>query len=166
MRRFLISTFAAGLAFSLAGGPVALAQDPHGSQASQGPGRGESMMVPQQPQHMNPQHGPTARPPMQNSHPAQMSNGEAHGQMHGQNEGQAHGQMHGGPPPQNETMGGRQWHSGDHYTGGRTYVSDYGRYHLRPPPSGYQWVQDGGQFVLIAVASGIIADVILNSAYQ
>jgi len=67
-----------------------------------------------------------------------------------------------GPPP----GGWHQWHQGDHYNGNRVVVNNYSYYRLRPPPPGYQWVQDGGQFVLIAVASGIIADVILNTALQ
>jgi hypothetical protein len=68
-----------------------------------------------------------------------------------------------GPPPQGGP-GWHQWHQGDHYHGNRYVVNNWQHYRLRPPPPGYQWVQDGSQFVLIAVASGIIADVILNAA--
>jgi hypothetical protein len=69
-----------------------------------------------------------------------------------------------GPPPQAHWQGdGRRWHPGDHYDGQRYAVQNWGYYHLRQPPAGYEWVQDGSQFVLIAVASGIIADIILNS---
>ncbi len=69
-----------------------------------------------------------------------------------------------GPPPQAHWQGdGRHWRQGDHYDGQRYAVQNYGYYHLRQPPAGYEWVQDGSQFVLIAVASGIIADIILNS---
>jgi Ni/Co efflux regulator RcnB len=67
-----------------------------------------------------------------------------------------------GPPP----GGWHQWRQGDHYSGNRVVVNNYSNYRLRPPPPGYQWVQDGSQFVLVAVASGIIADVILNAASQ
>jgi Ni/Co efflux regulator RcnB len=73
----------------------------------------------------------------------------------------------GAPPMQHETFsGGHQWHSGDHYTGSRHYVSNWNSYRLSPPPSGYQWVQDGSQFVLIAIATGVITSVIVNSTYQ
>ena len=36
-------------------------------------------------------------------------------------------------------------------------------HHLHQPPHGYEWVQSGGQYVMIAVASGIIADVVVNA---
>jgi Ni/Co efflux regulator RcnB len=43
------------------------------------------------------------------------------------------------------------------------YVQDWGYYGLRPPPPGYRWVYADGNFVLMALASGLIADVILNA---
>lgn len=44
---------------------------------------------------------------------------------------------------------------------GRNYVVDnYRQYHLNAPPRGYQWVGVGGDFVLAAVATGIIAQII------
>lgn len=43
------------------------------------------------------------------------------------------------------------------------YVDDYARYHLYAPPRGYVWVQgDSGQFVLIAVATGLIVQEMLG----
>ncbi|MFL6635342.1 MAG: RcnB family protein [Massilia sp.] len=43
------------------------------------------------------------------------------------------------------------------------YVVDNWRdHHLRPPPRGYHWVQTGGDYVLAAVATGVIADLIIN----
>ncbi|MBW8815439.1 MAG: RcnB family protein [Caulobacterales bacterium] len=42
------------------------------------------------------------------------------------------------------------------------YVSDYRYYGLRAPPPGYRWVYADGNFVLMALATGLIADVILN----
>ncbi|HRD29421.1 MAG TPA: RcnB family protein [Caulobacter sp.] len=46
---------------------------------------------------------------------------------------------------------------------GRGYVVyDYGRYRLRPPPRGYYWYRDGDDFLLAAVATGLILDVIVN----
>jgi Ni/Co efflux regulator RcnB len=46
---------------------------------------------------------------------------------------------------------------------GRGDVIDYRRHHLRRPPYGYQWREIDGRYVLAAVASGIIADVIFNA---
>ena len=43
----------------------------------------------------------------------------------------------------------------------RTYVvSDYGRYGLRAPPRGYEYVRSGNDVVLTAVATGLITAVI------
>jgi Ni/Co efflux regulator RcnB len=44
----------------------------------------------------------------------------------------------------------------------RYYVQDYGYYGLRAPPPGHRWVYADGNFVLMAVATGIIASVIMN----
>jgi Ni/Co efflux regulator RcnB len=46
---------------------------------------------------------------------------------------------------------------------GRNYVvNDYRAYHLNAPPRGYQWVGVGGDYVLAAVATGIIAQIIVG----
>jgi Ni/Co efflux regulator RcnB len=41
-------------------------------------------------------------------------------------------------------------------------VNNYREHHLRPPPRGYHWVQTGGDYVLAAIATGVIADLIIN----
>jgi Ni/Co efflux regulator RcnB len=41
-------------------------------------------------------------------------------------------------------------------------VSDWRRHRLSAPPRGYQWVQVGPDYVLAAVATGIIANLILS----
>jgi Ni/Co efflux regulator RcnB len=44
------------------------------------------------------------------------------------------------------------------------YVDDYARYHLYAPPRGYVWVHgDEGQFVLVAVATGLIVNELLGN---
>lgn len=63
-----------------------------------------------------------------------------------------------GPPP---------WSRGRHYrhTGyAPTYVvHDYGHYGLRHPPRGHHWRRsDASDFLMVAIATGIIADVILG----
>ena len=39
-------------------------------------------------------------------------------------------------------------------------VGDYYRYHLRRPPPGYYWYRNGDDFILAAVASGLIFEVV------
>lgn len=46
---------------------------------------------------------------------------------------------------------------------GRNYVvNDYRAYHLNAPPRGYQWVGVGGDYVLAAIATGLIAQIIVG----
>lgn len=59
------------------------------------------------------------------------------------------------PPP--------RWHRGDYYRGPVYVVSDYRYHRLRPPPPGYRWVRDDrGDFLMVAIATGIITDLILR----
>ena len=82
------------------------------------------------------------------------------------------------PPPHGDDRGhhddhGRPDNHGhpDWRAGGRIEKSDWGRghhldyraHHLRQPPRGYEWREVDGNYVLAAVATGIIASVILNS---
>ena len=41
-------------------------------------------------------------------------------------------------------------------------VDDWRGHHLSAPPRGYQWVQSGNDYVLIAIASGIISQLLLG----
>jgi len=41
-------------------------------------------------------------------------------------------------------------------------VDDWRGHHLSAPPRGYQWVQTGSDYVLVAIATGIIASILLN----
>jgi Ni/Co efflux regulator RcnB len=56
------------------------------------------------------------------------------------------------------------WRRGGYVPGAyrHYYVQDYGYYGLRAPPPGYRWVYADGNFVLMALATGLIADVILH----
>lgn len=40
---------------------------------------------------------------------------------------------------------------------------DWRSHRLHAPPRGYQWVEVDGDYVLVALASGIVADLIINS---
>lgn len=59
------------------------------------------------------------------------------------------------------------WHRGDrlpeNYRSNQYVVSDWRGHHLRQPPRGYHWVQSGNDYVLTAIATGVIADLIINS---
>jgi Ni/Co efflux regulator RcnB len=73
---------------------------------------------------------------------------------------------------------GGDWHGGrgagpnhDWYRGSRLpreynsrhyVVDDWRGHHLSAPPSGYHWVQAGGDYVLAAIATGVIAAILLN----
>jgi Ni/Co efflux regulator RcnB len=58
------------------------------------------------------------------------------------------------------------WHRGDRlpadYRARRYVVSDWHAHHLSAPPRGYHWVQVNGDYVLAAVATGIILDTLLT----
>jgi Ni/Co efflux regulator RcnB len=47
------------------------------------------------------------------------------------------------------------WNRGEHI--------DYRHYHLRKPPHGYEWREVDGNYVLAAVATGVIASVVVAS---
>lgn len=50
------------------------------------------------------------------------------------------------------------------YRGPVYVVHDYGRYDLRRPPRGHHWIRDDrGNYLLVAIASGIIADWLLRN---
>ena len=58
------------------------------------------------------------------------------------------------------------WYRGDRvpyeYRSRHYVVDDWRGHHLYAPPRGYQWVQSGGDYLLVAVATGIIASILLN----
>lgn len=50
------------------------------------------------------------------------------------------------------------------YRGNTYVVSNWRTHHLRQPPRGYHWVRsDNGDFLLVAVTTGIIASIIAAS---
>jgi Ni/Co efflux regulator RcnB len=60
---------------------------------------------------------------------------------------------------------GPEWRRGAHipreYMGRQYWVEDWRAHRLAPPPRGYQWVQVGNDYVLVALATGIIAQLLL-----
>lgn len=87
---------------------------------------------------------------------------------HGRHEGKGHGhgpkrmppgqEMHetGGPPPGEY----RHWNKGDRlpdeYRDRQYVIDDWREYHLTPPPRGYHWVGIGGDYLLVAIPTGIV----------
>ncbi|HDS1533788.1 RcnB family protein [Stenotrophomonas maltophilia] len=68
------------------------------------------------------------------------------------------------PPPR---YGGYGWRVGspyrDYYRGPVYVVNDYPRYHLRRPPYGHHWIRDDrGNMLLVAIATGVIAQYVLS----
>jgi Ni/Co efflux regulator RcnB len=59
----------------------------------------------------------------------------------------------------------RRWQRGQRldarYRDNRYYVSDWRRHGLRAPPRGYRWQRVDDSYVLAAVATGLIASVII-----
>ncbi|MGK5079216.1 RcnB family protein [Janthinobacterium sp. HLX7-2] len=49
------------------------------------------------------------------------------------------------------------------YRNKQHYVSDWRGRHLSAPPRGHQWVQVDGDYVLMAVTTGLIAQIILGN---
>jgi opacity protein-like surface antigen len=76
----------------------------------------------------------------------------------------------GGPGPNHGDMGhnpggGHNWQKGGRIERGdwnRGVHVDYRAHHLRAPPRGYEWRQVDGNYVLAAVATGVIADILLS----
>jgi Ni/Co efflux regulator RcnB len=59
----------------------------------------------------------------------------------------------------------QDWRKGgrvDHDEWSRGQRVDYRSHHLRKPPRGYEWRNVDGDYVLGAIATGVIADMLLN----
>ncbi|MBH2018261.1 MAG: RcnB family protein [Burkholderiales bacterium] len=61
---------------------------------------------------------------------------------------------------------GPQFHRGgripQEYRNRQYVVNDWRGHHLNAPPRGHQWVQVGADYVLIAIATGVIAQLVLG----
>ncbi|KZC16386.1 hypothetical protein RHOFW510R12_03110 [Rhodanobacter sp. FW510-R12] len=88
----------------------------------------------------------------------------------GDNQGNGHGRGHAYGHYKNWHDRGR--HEGWYKRGGylpeeyrstRYVVTDWRQYDLREPPRGYRWVRsDSGDYLLVAIATGVIVDLLLN----
>jgi Ni/Co efflux regulator RcnB len=46
------------------------------------------------------------------------------------------------------------------------YVDNWSYYHLRRPPRGHRWVRIDGDYLLVAIATGIILEILANDRYD
>lgn len=99
----------------------------------------------------------TAQPRDEQGRPQGPAAGDHRGEQH-RGEDQRGGEHRGGEHA-DWKRGGRiaheDWERGRHI--------DYREHHLRQPPRGYEWREIDGRFVLAAIATGVIADIILNA---
>jgi Ni/Co efflux regulator RcnB len=61
----------------------------------------------------------------------------------------------------------KEWKKGYHLKNedwSRGERVDYRQYHLRQPPDGYEWRLVDGNYVLAAVATGVVASVVIASS--
>jgi Ni/Co efflux regulator RcnB len=72
----------------------------------------------------------------------------------------SHNGPRGAGPRHDMRKGGRL--SSD-YRGNQYVVNDWRGHHLNAPPRGYHWVQAGSDYVLVGIATSIIAQVLLNN---
>ncbi len=69
------------------------------------------------------------------------------------------------PGPGYGSYGWARGHRYREYYGGPVYVvNDYSRYSVRRPPRDHHWIRDDrGNLLLVAIATGIIADYVINN---
>lgn len=49
------------------------------------------------------------------------------------------------------------------YRGRQYVVEDWRGHHLSAPPRGYHWVQNGGDYLLVAITTGVILQLLLSN---
>lgn len=123
---------------------------PPGHGGPGGPGRGPAAVKPAHPGGKAPGHAPNAYRPAPN-----MAGKPMH--PHGMPPGQA--KRMGAGPQYNWVKGSRvppQYRT-PHYV-----VNDWRGHGLKAPSRGHQWVQYGADYMLVAIATGVIAQLILD----
>jgi Ni/Co efflux regulator RcnB len=102
-----------------------------------------------------------ARQPGNGNPPPHNSNNNGYGNGHGD---------YGRPPMQanggQHAYGPREWRRGDRipndYRNRQYVVDDYRGYGLSRPQRGYQWIGVNGDYALVAIATGLIAQIVVN----
>lgn len=106
---------------------------------------------------------PDSRPPHHGWHPGARHPGpppHAHGPRHAPR-GPAHHARGVGPK--------HQWYAGTRvppqYRGSRHVVHDWRGHRLHQPPRGHHWVRYGNDYMLVAIATGVITQLVLHHLY-
>jgi len=74
---------------------------------------------------------------------------------------QRHEEEHRGAGPEHNFYVGHRLPPAYHQS--HYVVDDWRGHHLHAPPRGYHWVQSGSDYLLVAVATGLIAETLLNN---
>jgi Ni/Co efflux regulator RcnB len=104
-----------------------------------------------------------------------LTSGFAFAQDHDHDRG--HGDPHGHSGPANNHRDDHHdergagpnhaFHRGDRlpaeYRNRQYVVNDWRGHHLSAPPRGYHWVQTGGDYVLVAISTGVILNLLLGN---
>ncbi|MGZ3403043.1 MAG: RcnB family protein [Phenylobacterium sp.] len=85
--------------------------------------------------------------------------GRGHEQGHDNGHGNGQGRGYGGYVRHDDWRKGHRLAQEDWSRGQRV---DYRQHHLRAPPRGYEWREVDGNYVLAAVATGLIYSIIAN----
>jgi Ni/Co efflux regulator RcnB len=106
-------------------------------------------------------HGPQARDDHRDDRRDDHRDG---GHIEGRNDRMQYAQHDNGPRgagPRHDLRRGQR--VPNDYRGNQYVVDDWRGHHLTKPPRGHHWVQAGNDYVLVAVATGVIAQVLLNN---
>jgi Ni/Co efflux regulator RcnB len=126
-------------------------------------GNPDQGMLPQQPPRMRGQPAPRTQLQQQRRLPPQQQRGWAP-QRQGIDRGHARGDDYRDPRGAGPE---HQFRRGDRlppqYRHRNYVVDDWRGHHLSAPPRGYHWVQVGSDYVLVAIATGIIIQLLLNN---
>jgi Ni/Co efflux regulator RcnB len=128
------------MVLSLVGGECAFAQGDSNQTYQYGNGQGQRS---DQQNHRN----NDARQPNRGQHPGQGNNNFRHDQR-------------GAGPDHSYYAGGRL---PNQYRSRQYVVNDWRGHNLSAPPRGYHWVQTGSDYVLVAIATGVILQLLLNN---
>jgi len=107
--------------------------------------------------HGRSEHAQRGGPGHDRGHPG---NSNKYGDKHGYKHDGRHDNGRGAGPKHNFYKGG---YIPREYRGHQYVVNDWRSHRLTPPPRGYHWVQTGGDYVLIAISTGLIAQIILSN---